>query len=136
MLLMIILGVGIFALSLLAFVEMSNASTGDRAQTLLGAIPMEPSTLRWLWVIAAVIIAAVLILLAIQGTSGSGAFRALAAVVLALSLGSVLLGWENLVVVAVAILALVLLFLGPSNQFIAETKAFNKVQRKNRKNFS
>ena len=77
-----------------------------------------------------------LILLGIQGTSGSGAFRALAAVVLVLSLGSVLLGWENLAVVAVAILTLVLLFLGPSNQFVAETKAFNKVQRKNRKNLS
>ena len=136
MLLMIVMGVGAFTLSLLAFVEMSNADSGERAQTLFGSIGMEPSTLRWLWVIAATVIAAILIVLAIQGTAGSGLFRSLAAVVLVLSVGTVVLGWENLALVAVAILTLVLLFLAPSNQFIAETKAFNKVQRKNRKNLS
>ncbi|GGE74239.1 hypothetical protein [Nesterenkonia cremea] len=132
MLLMIVMGVGVFALSLLAFVEMSNADSGERAQTLFGSIGMEPSTLRWLWVIAATVIAAILIVLAIQGTAGSGLFRSLAAVVLVLSVGTVVLGWENLALVAVAILTLVLLFLAPSNQFIAETKAYTKVQKKNR----
>lgn len=129
MLLMIVMGIGILALSLLVFAEMSNADAGARAQTLVGTIGLELSTLRWLWVIAALVVAALLIVLGIKGTTGSNIFRFLAAAVLVLSLGTVLLGWENLVVVAVAILALVLLFLAPSNQFIEETKAYHKANR-------
>lgn len=129
MLLMILMGVGVLTLSLLAFVEMSNAEAGERAQTLVGTIGIEPDTLRWLWVIAALVFATLFIVLGIKGTTGSGIFRALAAVVLVLSLGTVLLGWENLAVVAVAILTLVLLFLSPSNQFVEETKAYNKAQK-------
>lgn len=129
MLLMIVMGIGILALSLLVFAEMSNADAGARAQTLVGTIGIELSTLRWLWVIAALVVAALLIVLGIKGTTGSNIFRFLAAAVLVLSLGTVLLGWENLVLVAVAILTLVLLFLAPSNQFIEETKAYHKANR-------